>query len=226
MPSAKGLLGAAFGRFIFRDATITSVRAIGEKFRLVDFEGHALRGVMWTPGDKVQVFLGGEGMRTYTPIRWDEEAGRTTFLLYVHGAASPGAKWAGDLAAGAKCQFFGPRNSIVFRSLAPDVTLFGDETSFAAAAALKSVRSARNVFEVENERESREALTELGLEAVLVERRSNEEHLETIAKALQNTPPESLVFTGRAQAIQALRQRGLRPAKTKAYWSLGKAGLD
>ena len=48
MPSAKGLFGAAFGRLLFRAATVTNVRAIGEAFRLAGFEGEALRGVTWT----------------------------------------------------------------------------------------------------------------------------------------------------------------------------------
>ncbi|MFO0738487.1 MAG: siderophore-interacting protein [Labilithrix sp.] len=225
MASAKALFGAAFGRFFFRDATVTSVRALGEKFRLAELEGDALTGVTWTPGDKVQVYLG-EDMRTYTPIAWDAASGKTSFLLYVHGASAPGARWARDLMAGARCQFFGPRGSIAFTALPPDVTFFGDETSFAAAAALKGVRSARNVFEVESERESKRALTALGIEATLIERTADDAHLEAVARTLERSPPQSLVLTGRAQSIQDLRRRGLRPAKTKAYWSVGKSGLD
>lgn len=226
MASAKALFGAALGRLFFRDATVTNVRAIGEKFRLAELEGDALRGVSWSPGDKVQVYLPGEGMRTYTPIAWDGRAGKTSFLLYVHGASSPGARWARDLAEGARLQFFGPRGSIAFDALDAEVTLFGDETSFAAAAALKSVRAARNVFEVDREPDAREALAALGVEATLVERAPNDAHIDAVAKALEKPPSLSLVFTGRAQSIQALRARGLRPAKTKAYWSVGKAGLD
>lgn len=98
MPSAKALLGAALGRFLFREATVTRITPLGARFRLVDLEGAALREVKWTPGDKVQVFLDGVGFRTYTPMTWDAVAGTTRFLVYVHDAAYPGAGWGRALA--------------------------------------------------------------------------------------------------------------------------------
>lgn len=92
--------------------------------------------------------------------------------------------------------------------------------------ALSGVRRARCVFEVTSERASREALDAVGIEATLLERAPADAHLDAVGRALENTPPSSLVFTGRAQSIQALRARGLRAASTKAYWSDGKSGLD
>lgn len=235
MASAKAWFGEALGRFFFRKATVSAVRETSAKLRLVEMAGEELRGVSWTPGDKVQVFLGDAGMRTYTPLRWDATAGETSFLCYVHGEASgggapasPGARWARDLAPGATCQLFGPRGSIAFPSFAADdVTLFGDETSFAAASALQALRPrARFVFEVDDEEDARTALEALKLSADVIPRAPNDAHVGAIAEMLQKRPPESLVFTGRAQTIQALRGRGLRAAKTKAYWSVGKVGLD
>jgi NADPH-dependent ferric siderophore reductase len=224
--SAKAIFGAALGRLFFRDATVMSVRDLGARFRLVEMAGPALRGVSWTPGDKVQVFLSGEGMRTYTPLRWDAGSGTTAFLIYVHDAYGPGARWARALASGQPCQLFGPRGSIAFPDLAERVVLVGDETSFAAGRALADARSSACVFEVTDASEAREVLGAVGLEAALVERRAGDAHLDELAGAVRAQPSSSVVLTGRAQTIQALRARGVKGAKTKAYWSVGKSGLD
>jgi NADPH-dependent ferric siderophore reductase len=125
-----------------------------------------------------------------------------------------------------RCQFFGPRGSIAFSELAEPILFVGDETSLAAARALRDARRSTCVFEVADEPATRHVLAELGLEATLVQRRIDDAHLGTLADAIASAGAGTLVATGRAQTIQALRRRGLRPAKTKAYWSVGKAGLD
>lgn len=224
MPSAKALLGAALGRFLFREAKVTRISALGARFLLVDLEGPALREVKWTPGDKVQVFLEGVGFRTYTPMTWDPAAGTTRLLVYVHDAAYPGAGWARSLAVGSPCRLFGPRASIDFAALGSGVTLFGDETSFAAAAALGKDRAAQVVLEVSADHDPAEAVNALGLAATLVPRTPGDAHLAEVAARLAKSGP--VVLTGRAQSIQALRARGVVPVKTKAYWSAGKVGLD
>lgn len=224
MASAKALLGAALGRFLFREATVTRVTPLGARFRLVELEGAALRGVTWTPGDKVQVFLDGVGFRTYTPMAWDAAAGTTRLLVYVHDAAYPGAGWGRSLVVGARCRLFGPRGSIDFPALGGGVTLVGDETSFAAAAALGKDRAERVVLEVNGDHDPAEAVTVLGVPVTLVRRAPDDAHLAEVARSLEKAAP--IVLTGRAQMIQALRARGLKAAKTKAYWSVGKSGLD
>src|SRR5689334_5321911 len=120
MASAKGLLGAVVGRFVFREAETLDVSDVADGFRLVTFGG--VRDGGWEPGDKIQVYLGTDGMRTYTPMTWGD--GRASLLLYVHGATSPGARWAKTVAKGDRWQFFGPRRSI--RVPAGPVVLFGD----------------------------------------------------------------------------------------------------
>lgn len=227
MTSAKAWFGAAVGRFLFREVEVTSLRDVGARLRLVDVRGEELRGVSFTPGDKVQVFLPGEGMRTYTPLRWDAARGETSFLLHVHGAAAtPGARWAAGLACGDRFRFFGPR-----ASLAPAEgtrVVVGDETSFAVAAALNAV----GVFEAADVEEARRVLAALGVrEAVVVSRGDIDALVASIVSAMEAHPAATLSFTGCAQTIQsvraALRARGpLPPGRSKAYWSAGKAGLD
>ena len=236
MASAKALLGSVLGRFLFHDSQVTRVREVSRAFRQVDCEGPALRGQGWTPGDKVQVYLPGLGMRTYTPLSWDEQRGATSFLVYLHGD-SPGAKWGRDVKVGDAVQFFGPRRSLVLSEGAAPVVLFGDETSFAVAHAFRTAakRDVTPVFEVSNREDCQPALRELGFEGRDVERQAGDAHLaqvhERLREALRAKPDATLVMTGRAQSIQALRSRlkgdGERATpKVKAYWAVGKAGLD
>ncbi|MCY1036145.1 siderophore-interacting protein [Corallococcus sp. BB11-1] len=236
MASAKAMLGSVLGRFLFHDSQVTQARELSRAFRQVDCEGQALRGQGWTPGDKVQVFLPGLGMRTYTPLSWDEARGATSFLVYLHGD-SPGAKWGRDVRVGDAVQFFGPRRSLVLDAGRAPVVLFGDETSFAVAHAFRTgaKRDVTPVFEVSSREDCAPALRELGFEGQDVERQSGDAHLaqvhERLREALRAKPDATLVMTGRAQSIQALRSRlkadGARTTpKVKAYWAVGKAGLD
>jgi ferric-chelate reductase (NADPH) len=241
MASAKAVLGALVGRLLFREVEVTAIRDVGPRFRLVDVSGTALHGVDWTPGDKIQVYLPGEGMRTYTPMRWDANEGTSRLLLYVHGtpAQTPGAAWAERLRAGDRFSFFGPRASIAFPDLGRTVVFVGDETSFAAACALHDANAAaKSVFEVDDEAASNATLREIGLTgAITVERKKDDGHLDDlvarVASELDREASASvrLALTGRAQTIQSLRSRLksrglLRQGKVKAYWSVGKAGLD
>ena len=84
----------------------------------------------WTPGDKIQVRIAGEGLtvRTYTPVRWKNTTGDTTILVYLHGGG-PGSGWARDVAAGDTVQVVGPRRSIDLTKFTSAPIFVGDETS-------------------------------------------------------------------------------------------------
>ena len=69
------MLGAIAGRFLFRSSTVQNVDMLGQFVRF-DAAGASLRGAPWRPGDKVQVFLPGIGMRTSTPLQWGIFTGR------------------------------------------------------------------------------------------------------------------------------------------------------
>lgn len=206
---------------------MTAVETLSPHFRLIDLEGKALRGVAWMPGQKLQVMLGaGLLARTYTPMLWDAERGATRLLAYAHGDG-PGSHWGSNIAPGDSVSFFGPRRSLDASGLV-SLTLFGDETSFALAAALGM--AARFVFEVKSAAECRPVLDALGLgNATMVERQPDDTHLETIEAALEG---EHFILTGRASAIQrlsrTLKVRGTPSSaiRAKAYWAPGKRGLD
>lgn len=233
MTSAKAMLGAIAGRFLFRVSRVDAVQALG-RFRRVELSGASLREVAWRPGDKVQVFLPDVGMRTYTPLFW-EPRGATAFLAYVHGEA-PGATWAKGVKAGDEVSFFGPRRSIEVSDVEAPLVVFGDETSVALALALSAARPARKVtavLEVNERADVRAALDGCGslLDVHLVERVSGNTHLPVAVEHLRSALGAGAfgVFTGRASSIQLVKQslRGLEFAsKTKAYWADGKRGLD
>ncbi|KFE71975.1 siderophore-interacting protein [Hyalangium minutum] len=233
MPSATAAIQGLIGRLFFRDATVTRVEDIGRSFRRLVLSGPALREVSWTPGDKLQIFLPGIGSRTYTPLRWDSSTGETELLAYLHGDG-PGTQWAKTVSAGAAIQVFGPRGSLVVGGTPPAV-VFGDETSLALARA--NGVPGRTVLEVTSPGETQAALDALSFSGVtLVARQSNDAHREAlvdaVVQALQAHPGAPLVLSGRAAAIQGVRQ-GLKArkvefaaVKAKAYWAPGKVGLD
>lgn len=236
MTSTKGLLLSAIGRLVLRQAHVTAVEPLAPHLRRVELAGDDLRGAAWVAGDKVQVLLPDRDVRTYTPIFWDAAEGRTALVVHDHGDG-PGARWARTVAAGATCGFVGPQRSLA-RTRGRPAILFGDETSLGVAHAMR--RAGPNaplacVLEV-GPGDLAPALATLELDdAVSVPRQAHDAHLRAVADhihAAQRAHPHAeLILSGRAQSIQTLRGH-LRAAgaahrgASKAYWSVGKSGLD
>lgn len=63
-----GLLESAMLKLFTRKGHVLDIKDIGSAFRMVTLGGEALREVEWTPGDKIQIQLGGWVQRTYTPM--------------------------------------------------------------------------------------------------------------------------------------------------------------
>ncbi|KXV54531.1 FAD-binding protein [Gluconobacter thailandicus] len=218
---------------MMRSARVVAVTSLSPRFRLIELEGDDLKGVTWAQGQKVQLAVGrGLASRTYTPMAWDADVGRTRLLAFVHGDG-PGSHWASGLRSGESCQFLGPRRSLDLADPDTPVALFGDETSFGMAATLGG--DAISVFEASDIAESRVVLAAIGLgRAMVIERCAGDGHLAEIGSVLTRhaASGEQLVLTGRAPSIQRvsqdLKQGGLASSriKAKAYWAPGKAGLD
>ena len=234
--ATAGRVTRALLRWMMRPARVAAVETLSPRFRLIDLEGEGLKNVAWLPGQKVQVAIGsGLSSRTYTPMSWDADAGRTRLLVFLHGDG-PGSRWAGSLLEGEGCQFLGPRRSLDLSGADRPVVLFGDETSFGLAAALQGGPAAvESVFEVSDDAESRAALTAIGLgRATVIERRDGDAHLAEIGADLSRHVARGACFvlTGKAQSIQnvsqALKKSGMESSsvRSKAYWSPGKTGLD
>ncbi|MGH6615396.1 siderophore-interacting protein [Sphingomonas sp.] len=235
--ASPGRIERALIRLLMRPSTVTAVEVLSPHFRLVDLAGDALRGVAWSPGQKLQIMLNGlRTARTYTPICWDEQEGRTRLLAWSHGEG-PGSQWAENVTRGDSCQFFGPRRSLDVSGLAGPIVLFGDETSFALAAALSQTRDGalHLLFEVSDIQECGPVLQTLGMgHAILVERAADDRHLSVLEDRLRHIALDDagFVLTGRAPAIQTMSRAlkgvgiGSSRTRTKAYWAPGKVGLD
>jgi ferric-chelate reductase (NADPH) len=240
MPNRPGLLESAVLKLFTRSAKVLHIEDIGADFRIVTLGGEALRGVEWTPGDKLQIQLGGWTQRTYTPMGWDADNGRTRILVHLHAGGGPGTQWARTLSIGDDCIVFGPRKSVRLDAPPSTVIVFGDETSLGLAAALSHQMSAPTVlglFEVSRPVEATNVVERLELNhSVLCTRLEGDEHFNELearmTALLQSHPTADLVLTGRAAAIQRMtrliRQINIGTGRrhSKAYWAPGKTGMD
>ncbi|WP_441235092.1 siderophore-interacting protein [Bradyrhizobium sp. 930_D9_N1_4] len=221
-----------------RPARVAAVETLSPHLRLIELEGDALKDVAWTAGQKIQVAMGaGLSARTYTPMSWDTRKGSTRLLAFSHGDG-PGSRWVRGLREGDTCQFFGPRRSLDLAGFEAPVVVFGDETSFGLAAALRGnlqAGGALHVYEATDVEESQHALNAVNLGQVrLMARSANDAHLATIEAELLRLAANGarLVLTGKASSIQrisrALKAAGVASSriKAKAYWAPGKTGLD
>ncbi|MBR0816892.1 siderophore-interacting protein [Bradyrhizobium liaoningense] len=225
-------------RWLMHPARVTAIEALSPRFRLIELEGEALKDAAWTAGQKIQVAMGaGLSARTYTPMSWDTGHGRTRLLAFAHGDG-PGSCWVRGLRADDSCHFFGPRRSLDLAGLEAPVVLFGDETSFGLAAALRNnlrAGGALHMFEVADAAESQQVLNAVNLgQARLITRSASEEHLTAVEAEMLRLAANGaqFVLTGNASSIQrvsrALKAAGVAPSriKAKAYWAPGKTGLD
>lgn len=239
-----GMIEATLARLFMRSARVLEVENVGPAFCIVTLGGDALRDSSWTPGDKIQLQLGGWVQRTYTPMDWDARAGRTRILVYRHATGGPGQAWARSVRAGDECTVFGPRKSVRLAGPPSPVVLFGDETSLGLAVALRdqlappALKLALDmVLEVTSLDETAPVIDRLRLHgARLSVRQPDDAHLDglksQLAAALQASPPADLVLTGKAATIQHLGRflresgRAVGRRQSKAYWATGKSGMD
>jgi NADPH-dependent ferric siderophore reductase len=193
----------------------------------------------WTPGDKIQVRVAGDGltMRTYTPVRWENTTGEATILVHLHGAG-PGSVWAQDVAAGDTVQVVGPRRSVDLTRLTSAPIFVGDETSVGLRVAWTSahpnLEPVRDIFEVGAN--SPTALRALGLEPVHVTREETDRHLpvlvEHVIAAAAEHHESPLILTGRSTSIAAIRGalkaagHAKRTTRVRIYWDPRRTGLD
>jgi NADPH-dependent ferric siderophore reductase len=243
VPRRPGRLTQALARLFMKQATIAEATDVGGGFHVIALESPQFRAASWAPGHKLQIAVSGSlTYRTYTPVEWDGERGRTWIIAYAHGAA-PGSDWARHARPGDSCEVFGPRASLDLGATAPPSLLFGDETTFGLAASLQHQPTAGPVhclFEVNSADTVRAALDleSFGIgNATLFDRLPADAHLDAIAAralaaAADAGPATRFILTGKATSIQrlraALKQHGVPASRmlSKPYWSPGKKGLD
>lgn len=234
MPALVDRLASAATKPLTRTLTVTGVADIAEEFRRIDLR--TAGELRWEPGQKVQVHVKGFEFRTYTPFASD---GDRVSLLAALDASGPGTSLIAALGAGDEIAVFGPRRAMDLSKVAAAPIVIGDETSFALGAAWEqhgSVPAAAHLYEVSHPDPSAAACEALGIGgATLVERTADDGHLERLSELavdlVRATPDASLILTGRAQTIRAIRgtlkSAGLGPAtRVKAHWDPNRSGLD
>lgn len=231
-PAGDGVVSRLLTRLLFRQAEIVENRELASGLHLLTLEGPALRDLAWMPGDKIQVKLGsGMSTRTYTPIDWEAQQGRTRFIAHAL-TTGPGSLWVRNARPGEPVRLFGPRKSLDLSRLDTQTrVLVGDETAIGLAAAWHPTHT---VFEVGDRTAAQSVTDRLDLPATLIARQQDDGHLETLADILFRLPGRDtgFVLAGRARTIQhllkALRKNGVSTDRilTKAYWAEGKVGLD
>ncbi|MGQ3026818.1 MAG: siderophore-interacting protein [Ferrovibrionaceae bacterium] len=233
MGGEPGLITRKLLQLLMRPARVAGIETPSPRFRIVELQGEALRDVGWMPGQKVQIAIGsGLTSRTYTPMSWDEAAGSTRLLAFLHGDG-PGSRWAAGLRAGDGCHLFGPRRSLDLTAPGAPLVLFGDETSFGLAASLR--RDATLLFEAGDTGEAHAILAGIGIgHAMVLGRTVGDAHLLTMEAEIARHAATGAHFalTGKASSIQrlirCLRSAGVGSSRisSKAYWAPGKTGLD
>lgn len=218
-------------RWLFRQAQVERNDIVAPGLHRIEISGPDLSGARWIVGDKLQLKTGaGLQTRTYTPLSWDAEQGRTAFLAHTL-APGPGSTWVRQVRHGQSVAAFGPRRSLDLASVdAQRGILIGDETAIGLAAAWQPSRA---VLEVNDAAGMQPAIHALGVNATLVARQSEAQHLDALGEAmLAQGLDKHFVLVGRARTLQyllrLLRRQGVASSRilTKAYWADGKVGLD
>lgn len=131
MSSAKGRMVRFLGGVLLREARVVAADEVGPGFRRLRLQGERLRAA---PGNKLQILLPSDDVRTYTPIPTPEGAS----LLGWCQAGGPGARWISEVKVGDEVRFLGVQRSLELP--AGPVILVGDETSVAVAASFEASR--------------------------------------------------------------------------------------
>ena len=203
MSSAKGRLFRFFSSVALREARVLASERRGE---LLEITLDAVDGAQ--PGDRIQVLLPGDDVRTYTPV----PGHRPRLLVQLHGD-TPGPRWARALRPGDVVRFKGPDRCVQLPE--GPVALVGDATSIATALGFLQARPDQVTCLIEGPAPFE------GLRSF-----SAGDH-QAIAAAVPGGC--SVLLTGGSALVQGvrafLRERGL-PARSKAYWAPGRVGMD
>ncbi len=207
--SAKKFLMKILGPIILSDSKIVSNEKLSPHFQFLTIKGKALKKAEWIPGQKIQVKMKNDEMRSYTPSSWDSDAGVVQTLVYMHGKG-PGALWARDAKPASKVTVLGPRKSLKLEPEDKNIIFFGDETTFGLAHALKKHTkdiSYQFYFEANDTSESKEVLErfELG-NSPLFSINQLELISKEIASLFNQNKDSRIILSGKQQSIVKLRE--------------------
>ena len=233
MPEMPAFLADVLEPRFARPAVVTDVCELGLRLRRVRFEGEALRGVAFRPGQEVELRVSPRAFRHYTPVAFDGRAGTLDVVFHLHGNG-PGSAWAAALAPGSRANLLGPGGGFGLRPADTHV-LLGDETTLGLFACLAAAASGRVLGAVEvdtAEERSLPAAVGLRLPAVVRREPRGDALLDWLTDArLPVSPTTCFYLAGHTASIARLRAALLRLGwrrgniRTKPYWADGKRGL-
>ncbi len=227
--SAKAVILRLLGDLALKQAVVTSIEYFGSHFVWIQVQGTREQAASYQPGDKIQLLLPMDEVRTYTPIGWDAD-GQTSLLVYVRGG-SPASQWAEQVRIGDPLRFLGPERSLPLPE--GPLSMIGDETSIAVAAAYQLARPESVACAFESDVDLSAVTKKLGLRpAMVLPREVGLGHCVDLAQWARERHHASgarVGLTGGPTLLKTLRGK-LReaqvPVKTRAYWAPGKTGLD
>ena len=224
MSSVKGKIVRLLGDAVLQRARVVAADEVAPGFRRISLQGEGLQPL---PGNKLQILLPSDDVRTYTPIA----AREGVVLLGWQHAGGPGARWISDVEVGAEVRFVGPQRSLELP--AGPVILLGDETSVAVAASFEVARPGQvhAIFQGGSVDALRAAAEAMGLRPAHVSSSGDTiSAVEAVLASQAALPGASVALTGGSEFVlavrAALRERGVRDIKLKTYWIPGRMGLD
>ncbi len=227
MSSVKNILMKVLGPLLLSESKVVSNERLSPHFQFLTIKGKSFKKSEWIPGQKIQVRLNDDIMRSYTPSSWDRQNGVVQTLVYMHGKG-PGALWARDAKAGSKATILGPRGSLVLNEELKEVVFFGDETTFGLAYAIKENFKHLDVkcfFENTDLSESKPVLEKFNLHNSTLYTLSQYDIIASdIARGYKSSATSKIVLSGKQQSIVAIRQKlytlGILPEDiiVKVYW--------
>jgi NADPH-dependent ferric siderophore reductase len=232
MPELPAFLANVAESSFARATLVTEVLDLAPKLRRVRFEGAALRGVAFRPGQEVEFRVSERAFRHYTPAALDPRVGCMEVVFFLHGRG-PGSAWAADLREGQGIKVLGPGGSFGLRDATQHV-LLGDETALGLFACLARSARGRCLGAVEVDRGGHAWPGMLGLDLPAVERSDvRGDALASWVEGSELSPSDDVCFylAGHAGSIVRIRERLVRDGwpkrriRTKPYWADGKRGL-
>ncbi len=210
MSQIKKILLKVLGPIILSKSKIVSNERLSPHFQFITIKGSSIKKKEWVPGQKIQIQLKGDEMRSYTPSSWNQSEGVMQTLIYMHGKG-PGAIWARDVRAQDKVTVLGPKSSLRIDEGVKRVLFFGDETTYGLAYALLKNRTDIEFhffFEANDLSESLLVLKKFELEqSTLFELNQMDAAAKALQTAFVNDGSTKIILSGKQQSIVALRQR-------------------
>ena len=210
MSKIKKILLKILGPVVLSKSKITSNERLSPHFQFITIKGNSLKKTQWIPGQKIQIQLEHDEMRSYTPSSWNSETGEMQTLVYMHGKG-PGALWARDAKVNEPVVVLGPKGSLKLEDTTHTVLFFGDETTFGLAHALQKYTENKKYFfffESNDTHEAEMILKKFDLDQALIYSLNQYDQVsKSIAEIFKQNPGAQIVLSGKQQSIVAIREK-------------------